>query len=262
MTASSASITLSIGTNPGGGTLSGTKTINAVNGVATFSGLNIDKTGTGYTLVATSTSLTQATSNLFNITAGSANKLVFNQQPTNTSTGVAITPAVTITVQDAGGNTVTGSSASITIAIGTNPGGGTLSGTKTINAVNGVATFSNLSIDKPGTGYKLSASSSGLTGTTSTTFNVTASNPVPTITTISPTSQIKNTAFTLTVNGTNFVTTSVVYINTTAYTTTYINATQLQVSISSLAKASYTVKVTNPAPGGGTSNTKTLTITN
>ena len=262
VTASSASITLSIGTNPGGGTLSGTKTINAVNGVATFSGLNIDKTGTGYTLVATSTSLTQATSNLFNITAGSANKLVFNQQPTNTSTGVAITPAVTITVQDAGGNTVTGSSASITIAIGTNPGGGTLSGTKTINAVNGVATFSNLSIDKPGTGYKLSASSSGLTGTTSTTFNVTASNPVPTITTISPTSQIKNTAFTLTVNGTNFVTTSVVYINTTAYTTTYINATQLQVSISSLAKASYTVKVTNPAPGGGTSNTKTLTITN
>jgi len=39
--------------------------------------------------------------------------------------------------------------------------------------VNGVATFSNLSINKAGTGYTLSATSSGLTGATSNAFNIT-----------------------------------------------------------------------------------------
>ena len=41
-------------------------------------------------------------------------------------------------------------------------------------ATNGVATFADLSIDKTGTGYKLTASSTGLTSATSSTFNVTA----------------------------------------------------------------------------------------
>ena len=88
--------------------------------------------------------------------------------------GFAITPAVTVTVQDAYGNTITSSNASIAVAIGTNPGGGTLSGTKTVAAVNGVATFSTLSIDKAGTGYTLTAASSGLTGATSGAFNISA----------------------------------------------------------------------------------------
>ena len=73
--------------------------------------------------------------------------------------GVAISPAVQVSVQDAFGNTVTSSGASITVAIGTNPGGGTLSGTATVSASSGVATFSNLSIDKTGTGYTLTAAS-------------------------------------------------------------------------------------------------------
>ena len=50
---------------------------------------------------------------------------------------------------------------------------GTLSGTTIVTAVNGVATFSDLSIDKAGNGYTLVAAASGLTGATSTTFNIT-----------------------------------------------------------------------------------------
>src|SRR5437879_11360420 len=46
-------ITVAIGTNPSSGTLSGTKTVAAVAGGASFSGLSIDKGGTGYTLTAT-----------------------------------------------------------------------------------------------------------------------------------------------------------------------------------------------------------------
>ncbi|MGD0020639.1 MAG: hypothetical protein ABSD62_15470, partial [Candidatus Limnocylindrales bacterium] len=64
------------------------------------------------------------------------------------------------------------SSATVTIAIGTNPGGGTLSGTTSVAAVAGVATFSNLSINLPGTGYTLSATSTGLTSATSSAFDI------------------------------------------------------------------------------------------
>src|SRR5207244_3601212 len=110
----------------------------------------------------------------FNITAGSATQLVFTGQPTTTVAGASITPAVQVTARDGQGNTATGFTGNITVAIGANPGGGTLAGTATVAAVSGVATFSGLSIDKAGTGDTLVASSSGLTDPTSTAFNLTA----------------------------------------------------------------------------------------
>src|SRR5207249_1282203 len=172
VTTATTSITVAIGTNPASGTLSGTTTVAAVNGVATFSNLSINKTGTGYTLTASTTSLTGATSSAFNIGVGAAAKLGFTVQPSNAAAGAAITPAVQVAVQDAQANTVTTATTSITVAIGTNPASGTLSGTTTVAAVSGVATFSNLSIDKAGTGYTLTASATGLTGATSSAFNV------------------------------------------------------------------------------------------
>src|SRR5439155_75897 len=163
------SITLAIGTNPASGTLSGTKTVAAVNGVATFSTLSLNAVGTGYTLTAAATGLTGATSTAFNISVGAAAKLVFTVQPSNAAAGAAmlvftvqpstaaagaaITPAMQVAVQDAQGNTVTTATTSITLAIGTNPASGTLAGTTTVAAVNGVASFANLSINNPGTGY-------------------------------------------------------------------------------------------------------------
>src|SRR5205807_381290 len=154
-------ITVAIGTNPSSGTLAGTLTHAAVSGVATFSGLSIDKVGTGYTLTATGAGST--TSAAFNITAGSATQLVFSVQPSTTTAGAAITPAVEVTAQDASGNTATGFTGDITVAIGTNPSSGTLAGTLTHAAVAGVATFSGLSIDKVGTGYTLTATGAGST---------------------------------------------------------------------------------------------------
>jgi hypothetical protein len=147
---STALIAIAIANNPSGGALSGTTSVNAVNGVATFSSLSINKTGNGYTLSATSSGLTSATSNAFNITNGTATQLVFGTQPTSTTAGSSITPAMTIQVEDANGNLVTtgtGSTASITVAIATNPGGGTLSGTATVNAVSGVATFGDVVLE-------------------------------------------------------------------------------------------------------------------
>ena len=159
-----------------GGTLGGTQTVAAVNGVATFTDLTLaGSVGVNYVLRFTSTpTLTAADSANVAVTAGTAAKLAFSVQPSNTVAGSSISPAVQVTVQDAQGNTVTGSSAPITLGIDTNPASGSLSGTATVAASSGVATFSNMSINKSGTGYTLTATSAPLAGATSSTFNITA----------------------------------------------------------------------------------------
>ncbi|MBI3991295.1 MAG: hypothetical protein HY350_04005, partial [Candidatus Omnitrophica bacterium] len=68
----STSVTISIGTNPAGGVLSGTLTNAASAGIATFNNLSISVGGNGYTLSASSSGLTSATSNTFNISVVSS----------------------------------------------------------------------------------------------------------------------------------------------------------------------------------------------
>jgi hypothetical protein len=166
-------VTVAIAGNPGGGTLHGTTTVTVSAGVATVSQLWIDKVGVAYSLQATSGKL-QATSTSFNITPGSASKVVFLQRPTNAAAGVSISPAVTVEVQDAYGNALTADKTDkITVAIATNPASGKLGGTTTATVVAGVATFGNLSINKIGTGYTLAATSGKLTKATSAAFNIT-----------------------------------------------------------------------------------------
>jgi hypothetical protein len=86
-------------------------------------------------------------------------------------------------------------------------------------------------------------------------------NPVPSITSPSPASAVATgPAFTLTVNGTNFISTSVVQWNGSARTTTFASSTRLTAAITAADIASVgTAQVTvfNPAPGGGTSNPAT-----
>ncbi|HWH93872.1 MAG TPA: hypothetical protein VNT03_08420 [Baekduia sp.] len=114
------------------------------------------------------------------VTGGCALRFVSNAQPANarmtqTITAQAYTPtgpAVAVEVIDANGDRVATNGLPVTMAIGTNPGGGSLSGTATTTTTNGVATFSTLSIDKAGAGYTLQASSSSAASTTSTPFDV------------------------------------------------------------------------------------------
>src|SRR5215217_911850 len=107
------------------------------------------------------------------VNTGPATQLAFSVQPTSTGADTAIVPAVQVSVEDADGTVVTDSTANVTLGLGANPGSATLGGTKTVGAVNGVATFSTLALDAAGSGYTLSASSSGLTGDTSAAFNIT-----------------------------------------------------------------------------------------
>lgn len=79
---------------------------------------------------------------------------------------------ILVEVVDANGDVVTGSTATVSMALASNPAGGSLTGTTTRNAVAGVATFDDLKIDLDAVGYQLSASSSGLTSATSTAFTI------------------------------------------------------------------------------------------
>ena len=169
---------LAIGTNPGGGTLSGGGTVPFTQGVATYSALKINKGGTGYTLAATSTpSGLVATSNPFNITTGAATKLVFTIQPSAVVAGHVISPTVQVSVEDANGNVVPTGSFSVTLkktaCTTTIPVGG-----GPITTVNGVASFTNLTLWTVASGVALQATATALTSVTSGTFNVTANNDV------------------------------------------------------------------------------------
>src|SRR5207244_4243096 len=139
VTSFTGSVTVALGNNLGGSTLSGTTTTAAVGGVATFVDLRLNKTGTGYTLTASASGFTPGTSTAFDITPGTATQLAFTVQPSNTVAGAAISPVVQVTAFDAAGNAVPSFTGSVTVALGSNPGGSTLGGTTTVAAVNGVA---------------------------------------------------------------------------------------------------------------------------
>jgi hypothetical protein len=143
---------------------------------ATISSNSCDDTAAAgtytYTVTAVYHSWTAASAASGTVIVRTATKLAFTGQPSNASAGSAIIPAVAVTVEDAAGNVVPVAGRSVTVAIGTNPGG-TLSGTTTANTdASGVATFSNLSINNAGIGYTLATTSSGLAGATSNAFNI------------------------------------------------------------------------------------------
>ncbi|MEK7832564.1 MAG: IPT/TIG domain-containing protein [Acidobacteriota bacterium] len=101
-------------------------------------------------------------------------------------------------------------------------------------------------------------------GGTSNSLNIDIVNPAPTVTTINPASAaVGGQGFNLTVNGTNFVPGATVQWNGANRVTTFGSGTQLtaQIPAQDIASAgTATVRVVNPAPGGGASNSVNFTI--
>ncbi len=97
------------------------------------------------------------------------------------------------------------------------------------------------------------------------TASISVSEPVPSLANLSPASANAGGAgFTLTVNGSNFTRYTVIKWNGASLTTSFVSANQVtaQVPAADIASAgSSTLIATNPAPGGGTSNAQTFTIT-
>jgi hypothetical protein len=143
------------------------------NGAHTFTSGATLRTAGSQTITATDPSGPSGSFTLV-VNPGAATHLVFGQQPTNAGVGAVISPAVTVRVLDQFNNLVTNDNTDqVTLTLGANPGGGTLSGSNPVTVSGGVATFSNLSINQTGNGYTLVASSGSYVGVTSGSFNVT-----------------------------------------------------------------------------------------
>jgi len=113
------------------------------------------------------------------VTGSCSLKFVSTAEPAATVAGKVITSGlnssggpIQVAVLDGSHQLATASTAAVTVAIGTNAGAGTLSGTTTVSASSGIASFADLSIDKAGTGYTLVASSPGITPDTSSFFTI------------------------------------------------------------------------------------------
>lgn len=137
-------IALVMGTNATGATLGGTVSQPAVSGVATFNDLQLNRSGSGFTLAAASSGLRGVVSSSFDITT----TLVFTVQPADSVAGQLMNPAE-VTARDSASVTDTNYTGNVTISIYS--GSGTLTGTLTVPAVAGVASFANLTMDTVGT---------------------------------------------------------------------------------------------------------------
>jgi len=100
-------------------------------------------------------------------------------------------------------------------------------------------------------------------GGTSDAVTFSVENPAPTITNLDPHSAIAGgAAFSLTIDGANFISTSVAQWDGAACTTTYVSPTRLTAEIAADAAQAgeFEVTVVNPSPGGGTSDAATFTV--
>ena len=186
VTTFSGAVAIALGSNPVGPTLGGVVTQTAVGGVATFTGLTLNKDASDYTLVASTAnnSLTPVTTTPFAVLP----TLTISAPPNV----VAGTPtAVTVTAKDGFGDVDSTFNGNVTLAMGTNAAGSTLSGQLTVTANNGVATFTGLSLNKASTAtVTMTVASTGLTSITSASFTVTPNNPSLLIVATQPTTSV------------------------------------------------------------------------
>jgi hypothetical protein len=114
-----------------------------------------------------------------------ASKMAIAVQPPSTVL-VGNTFGLGVGVADRLGNPVNGGS--VTVALGNHPSGATLGGTLTEAVINGRATFSDLTLSQPGTGYTLIVSVGGIAGslTTSPVTAVAGGNATSIVVTSSP----------------------------------------------------------------------------
>jgi len=153
----------------GPGVLTGTTTVNAVNGIAAFTDLRLSAAGT-YTLQFDSPGLTSVTSVAVVVGNAPAVSMLITTQPVGSASGNLLSTQPVVQLRNANFALAVGSTNAVTVAL--QGAGGVLSGTTTVNAVNGVVTFTDLRVTGAGA-YTLVFSSPGLAGATSSSFTIT-----------------------------------------------------------------------------------------
>ena len=170
-------------TNPASNTLGGTRTVPISAGVATFTTLTLAKAGTGFTLKATATvtadgltqTLTSAPSAGIKVTAPAPRAtqlLVWTQPKARVPAGSRFSLVIhALTSTSALASSYSGTVTLTLLALATNPPGAFLGGTRTVTASGGVASFSGLTLNLPGS-YVIRATASGLSSASTMAITV------------------------------------------------------------------------------------------
>jgi hypothetical protein len=162
-------VTIGLAANPGKDHLSGTLKVTAINGVATFSSLELHKIALGYRLKVSATGAVSTVTEPFDVVA-KTELLVTTQPPASIVANREF--GVIAELVDSSGNVITRFNGPVTISLAVNPGKDHLSGTLTVKAVKGVATFAPLVLHRIGNGYKLKVSAAGAVSALTEPFRV------------------------------------------------------------------------------------------
>jgi hypothetical protein len=227
-----------------GGASGNAVVFSVVSGPGTISGNSLTITGAGTVVVAANqagnsnyAAATQVTQSI------TVNVIGVVTTPTFSPVAGTYTAAQTVSISDV--------ASGATIYYTTNGTTPTTSSTVYTSAIP-VSSTETLQAIATATGYSTSA-----VATAAYTINI-PTNPVPVINGISPAfTNAGGAVFTLTVNGSGFITSSTVYWGTSALTTTYVSATQLTAQVPAADTATVgtmSITVQTPAPGGGASN--------
>jgi hypothetical protein len=255
--------------SPGGGTPTGTVTFkdgSVTLGTGTLNG-SAQATFTTSALAVAAHTVTAAYGGDGNFNASTSAGLsqAVNQSGSSSAVTSSLNPAVlgqsvtftaTVSAASPGSGTPTGS---VTFKDGTSTlGTGTLnSSAQATLAVSSLAAGSHtITVVYGGDG--------NFSGSTSAALTQTVNNPVPSLSSLSPTAAAEGGNATLTVTGSSFVSGAVVQRNGVALATTYVSGTQLTAALGAADLAdegSLSITVVNPTPGGGASNALTFTVT-
>ena len=229
-------------------------------GVAISAAFTANSIASGpYNVMASAAGATPANFALTNAVGAPASITATAGTPQTATIGTAFGTALQATVKDSGGNPVPGVVVTLT-APGTGASGSFADSvnTATTNA-SGVATTATFTANSTvGGPYNVVASATGATAADFALTN-TLGTPVPFVNEpLVPASAAPGgPSFTLTVNGTGFVSNSVVNWNGSPRSTQFISDQQLTVTINAsdiTTAGTGSVTVVNPTPGGGSSN--------
>ena len=154
------SVSINMAGDSGNNGLGGVLTANAIGGVAAFTDLIFNNQGTGYLLDATVDGLTTGASPAFDV---EPYQLVVTTAPQSIASGNNL--ELIVKAEDLAGNIDTSFNGNVSVNLSDYLGSNvSVSGTLTVPAINGVATFSDLSVSQIGD-FAFSLTSSGLAGT-------------------------------------------------------------------------------------------------
>jgi hypothetical protein len=166
--------------NAGSGTLQGTTSRTAVNGLVSFTDL-AHNVAVNITITFASGTLTNATSTAIAVSPAAASQLAYTTQPANGTYGSMLATQPVLRSRDQFGNNSTiGLAANMGVTIALSAGTGPLLGTTTLDigtsAGNGVVSFTDLRVDAAGANKQLTASATGMSSATSSVFTVAKAN--------------------------------------------------------------------------------------